>query len=147
MITVRSAQRDDLHALCTLIEQLMDQPSQYDKAAATLQLILADPAYTLLAAEADGEVAGTVMGIRCYDLASECRPFMVVENVIVSAKYRGQGIGRRLMEELETRARLENCAYIILVSGAQRAAAHALYRSLGYNRQGETLGFRKYLVP
>ncbi|HOV70464.1 MAG TPA: GNAT family N-acetyltransferase, partial [Clostridia bacterium] len=58
------------------------------------------------------------MGIVCV---GSCRPFMVLENVIVSQPYRRTGIGRKLMEYIEKYARSVNCNYYIMfVSRANR---------------------------
>lgn len=84
------------------------------------------------------------MGILCKDLIGECEPFMAIENVVVSSKIRRQGIGRKLMNEIEVIARQQNCSYIILVSGGQRVEAHRMYESMGY-REEHVEGFRKFL--
>ena len=57
-----------------------------------------------------------------------------VEDVVVAAGWRGQGIGRRMMEELVGRARQAGVTRLDLTSNDSRAAAHALYRSLGFAR-------------
>ena len=61
--------------------------------------------YHVLGAFYNGELAGSVMGIECMDLVGQCKPFMVVENVIVSDQVRRQGIGQKLMLQIERIAR------------------------------------------
>lgn len=39
---------------------------------------------------------GSLMGVANRELIGECRPFMVIENVIVSNKHRRMGIGKML---------------------------------------------------
>ncbi|MDD3244024.1 MAG: GNAT family N-acetyltransferase [Eubacteriales bacterium] len=146
MISIRNAAAGDLNGLAVLYLQLSGEQSRPEQMAALLTRILADPAYDLLvAADKTGRVLGTVMGILCCDLVGECRPFMLVENVVVDDACRGEGIGRRLMAHLETHARAHHCSYVILVSGHTRTGAHAFYRAMGYNAQGEARGFKKYL--
>jgi GNAT superfamily N-acetyltransferase len=51
---------------------------------------------------------------------------------VVTAGARGQGIGRRLIEEIERYARDTGCARIEVTSAAPRLEAHAFYTRLGY---------------
>ena len=85
------------------------------------------------------------MGIVCQDLVGACRPFLVIENVVVSSEFRRSGIGRLLMDSIEAVAREQNCYYIILVSGGQRKEAHRFYAALGYKDEAVE-GYRKHLA-
>ena len=84
------------------------------------------------------------MGIVCEELYGECLPFMVVEDVIVDADRRREGIGSALMCELERRAVESNCGYIIFVTESERTDAHRFYESLGYKPDAYR-GFEKRL--
>jgi len=86
------------------------------------------------------------MGIICHDLVGECRPLMVVENMIVSQDYRRRDMGNRLMQEIEKVARRRKCYYIMFVSKGERKEAHRFYESSGY-RLDAVKEFKKYLVP
>lgn len=55
-----------------------------------------------------------------------------VKRVFVRAEYRGRGLGRQLLQALETWARQKGYAYLILESGEPLTAAMRLYRSMGY---------------
>ncbi|MNZ70717.1 putative acetyltransferase [compost metagenome] len=83
------------------------------------------------------------MGIICQDIVGDCRPFMVIENVVVSNHIRRQGIGQKLMAKIEGIARERNCYYIIFVSGGQRKEAHAFYEKLGFKDE-KVEGYRKH---
>jgi GNAT superfamily N-acetyltransferase len=84
------------------------------------------------------------MGVVCHDLVGECRPFMVIENVIVSRDCRRQDVGTALMQAMEKIARRRKCYYIMFVSKSRRKEAHRFYESLGY-RLDAVQGFKKYL--
>lgn len=101
-------------------------------------------AYHLLGYKHEGMLLGSVMGVICHDLVGTCRPFMVVENVIVSAKAQGMGVGKKLMLALEQMANDHDCAYIMFCSSSYRKDAHRFYESLGY-KLDEVQGFRKML--
>lgn len=56
-----------------------------------------------------------------------------VEDVVVDSRYRGQGLGRKLLEHVIGFARQELADVDLhLTSRPQRVAANALYRSLGF---------------
>lgn len=55
-----------------------------------------------------------------------------IEDIIVSEKYRGQGLGQKLVEELIAIAKEKNLLKIKLTSNHQREAARNLYRKLGF---------------
>ena len=132
---------DQLPLLARLYEELTGLASDLDRMAAVLAAMAADPNWHLLGATApDGVLAGALLGCICQDMVGACRPFLVVENVIVSGAYRRRGVGRCLLAAMEARAR--DCFYALQVSGRDRAGAQAFYRSLGYD---EAAGFKKRL--
>ena len=139
---IRKASLEDASGLSSLMEELMGLPSNIAALQHTLKQMISNPAYLLLVAEQDGQLIGTVMGILCYDIYKDCRPFVTIENVIVSQKSRGLGVGKQLFFALEEWAGQQNAAYLMLVSGNERTGAHQFYQTLGYEEQK---GFRKYL--
>jgi len=73
------------------------------------------------------------MGIVCDELYGNCKPFLVVENMVVDRNYRRKGIGKMLFEELEKQAKIKECSQIILVTDTEREAACRLYESMGFH--------------
>ncbi len=62
-----------------------------------------------------------------------------IEALIVEPNYRGQQIGKKLMNYLEELAGKYNPVIIDLTSGYRRAkdGTHAFYEKLGYHNSGE----------
>ncbi|WP_246072902.1 GNAT family N-acetyltransferase [Paenibacillus dokdonensis] len=143
-MTVKPITEDDLLALSHLYEELMGIPTNEERMKEVFKSAEASGNYHILGAFHEGELAGSLMGIICLDFVGTCRPFMVIENVIVSDRIRRQGIGKKLMAEIEQIARDKGCAYIIFVSGEKRKEAHIFYEKLGY-RDEQAEGFRKHL--
>lgn len=143
MIEIRSIGREDITGLGSLYEELMGTPTDYGKLLRSFETIERTGTYILLGAFEQNVLAGSLMGIVCQDLVGSCRPFMVIENVIVSESFRRRGIARGLMAEIEQAARSRDCSYIIVVSGRQRTEAHRLYEQLGYGDE-QVRGFRKH---
>lgn len=144
MITIKPVEPEQLAELSLLYEELVGVKTNLTKLERVYRSVQASGGYTILCAYLDGVLVGSLMGIVCQDFVGECRPFMVIENVIVSGRARKQGVGTRLMQEIERLARQQDCAYIIFVSGEERKEAHRLYERLGY-RDEKAEGFRKHL--
>ncbi|KGE16557.1 GNAT family N-acetyltransferase [Paenibacillus wynnii] len=145
MVTVKEMESESLPALSELYTELINKSTDFSKLEAVFKSIKEDSRYILLGAFIEGELLGSVMGIICQDLVGECKPFMVIENVVVSSRARRQGVGQKLMAALEVIAREKDCWYIILVSGEQRKEAHIFYEALGY-REEKVEGYRKHLI-
>ncbi|HRY62232.1 MAG TPA: GNAT family N-acetyltransferase [Candidatus Paceibacterota bacterium] len=56
----------------------------------------------------------------------------IVHDVVVSDQYRGQGLGRKLVNELVDLARSLKLPLIVLTSNKARVAARNLYESIGF---------------
>jgi GNAT superfamily N-acetyltransferase len=131
-----------LPELARLYEELSGLPTDRARMAAVFGKMAEAPEYHLLGACQGPVLVGALLGIVCLDCVGDCRPFMVVENVIVAEPYRRRGVGRLLLEAIERRAREHNCFYVMLTSGPDRQAAHAFYAARGY---GPVAGFKKWL--
>lgn len=143
-IIVRRLAEEDLPALARLYVQFWNEESSPGRMQETFRRLRDDPDYVFLVAEVDEEIAGSLMGIICEELYGECRPFMVLEDVIVDREFRQQGIGSALMREIEAYAVSRTCNYILFVSERERTDAVPFYRSLGY-APDEYRGFKKRL--
>jgi ribosomal protein S18 acetylase RimI-like enzyme len=145
MMEIKKIEQNDLIDLASLFEELSGKPTDINLMLKNYEWMEKNGDYIVLGAKYERRLVGSLMGIICHDLVGECMPFMVIENVIVSNKFRGQGIGKKLMFEIEKIGKERNCYYTMFVSGAQRKEAHKFYESLGY-KLDEVQGFKKYLV-
>ncbi|WP_086476442.1 MULTISPECIES: GNAT family N-acetyltransferase [Arenibacter] len=62
-----------------------------------------------------------------------------VEDVVVDKAYRGQGLGRKLMEKLVDEGKKDGLSEILLFSNDKRKAAISLYKSLGFKQKDSGL--------
>ena len=134
----------DLKALSVMFRQFWDEESSLDKMKSTLARLTTNPAYILLAAKHNDRLVGFAMGIICEELYGECKPFMVIEDLIVDNDLRRDGIGSALMQELEKNAIENGCCQIIFVTESNRTEAHRFYESFGYESESYK-GFKKRL--
>ena len=141
---IRKLIEDDLVSLAVLYQQFWDEVSSLEKMRTTFQRLKRNPNYILLVADQQNNLVGSVMGIICEELYGDCKPFMVVEDVIVDKRQRRLGIASSLMKELERCASENNCNYIIFVTESERTEAHRFYESIGYKSDAYK-GFKKRL--
>lgn len=144
MTVISDIEESDLIELSGLLEELSGNKTDRDKMFQAFSIMAGNNDYILLGARINDKLAGSLMGIICHDLAGDCRPFLVIENVIVAKEYRGRGIGRSLMSAIESTAKKRNCYYSMFVSGSNRTEAHLFYESIGYEKDF-VKGFKKYL--
>jgi ribosomal protein S18 acetylase RimI-like enzyme len=134
----------DLEPLAGLYRHFWNEESDVTRMTTAFQRLAGNPDYIFLGAKLDGKLVGSVMGIVCEELYGQCRPFMVVEDVVVDEGSRRRGVGSQLMRELERRAAGRGCRSIIFVTEQDRTSAHRFYESLGYSCD-KYQGFKKRL--
>lgn len=141
---VRNMKARDLPQLATLYEQFWGEPSYPMKMQEQLEKMECMGTHIVLSAEEDGRLLGSVMGIVCEELYGDCRPFLVIENMIVDKEYRRVGVGRMLLAELERQAKKRGCTQMILVTEKSRRDACGFYESVGFEPDKHT-GYKKKL--
>jgi GNAT superfamily N-acetyltransferase len=144
-ITIRPAVEADLAALLALFAELHAEdpvlPSAH--AAQIWREIAAQPGRRVLLASLADAVVGTVDCAVLPNLTRGGRSFMLVENVVVTATARRQGVGRRLLAAAVAVARAEGCYKVQLLSRSDRAEAHAFYEQCGFKSLAN--GYRRYI--
>lgn len=95
---------------------------------------LAPPAGVLLLARVDGDPAG-LGGVRHLDT-----PVAEVKSMYVAPAYRGTGLARRILAELERVAAERGCEAVRLDTSDYLTAAIALYRAAGYREVADYNG-------
>ena len=129
----------------TYTRSYQEEKQIFKNLTSSFDLINLDKDYLLIGAKDDnGNLVGSLLGIICKDLGGDCRPYIIVENVIVKSSYRGMGIGKVLMTFIEDFARMKNCYFTMLVSAFRRKDSHKFYESIGYAND-VVKGFKKYL--
>ena len=143
-VTVRHATSSDLEALLGLYAQLSPDNASTDpiRAALGLRQVLTRPELSLLVAESNGAVLGTVMLVVVPNLTHNARPWIQIENMVVDKTVRRAGVGGAFMEAAVAFAKETGAYKIQLQSAEHRHEAHAFYESLGF--RASSLGFRRY---
>ena len=146
MITIERLKEVDIPGLKKVYEEGFESNSgNINLMQNAFAKIKDDNNYNILCAKINGEVVGSVMGVTCLELFGNCKPFMVVENVVVLQDHRRKGIAKMLLKELEKRAKKLDCSMMLFVSSEHRKGAQKLYESLGFGND-KVNGYRKRIV-
>lgn len=111
-ITLRKGQETDVPEVLALIQELAIFEREPDAVLVTVEELRNDgfgenPAYQLLVAESEGKVVG--MSLFYYRYSTWKGRCLYLEDLIVTEKYRGQGIGKLLFKATVDVAKAENC--------------------------------------
>lgn len=138
-ITIRPLGVEDLPEAAALLCQLNpDCPA--DTVLERFSTILADHAhYQAFGAFTTGLSGPTrLVGIASAWTATKvwCGKYLEIDNLVVAQSHRSSGIGSRLIEVLEARARETGCAVVVLDSYTSNHPSHRLYHRLGFEIWG-----------
>ncbi|WP_088893557.1 GNAT family N-acetyltransferase [Leptolyngbya ohadii] len=144
MFKVRSAQLtdcDDLVALChelgyrTSAEMLLRQ----------LEAFQSHPDHAVFVAEAmTDRVIGGWVHVHLHCTLQEGQE-AEIGGLVVAKEFRGQGVGKQLVQRAELWAQKQECSAIVVRSKVQRSDAHQFYQRAGYREIKRSIVFRQVL--
>lgn len=97
----------------------------------------------LLVCDDSGEIIATALVNLCEDVMFDNQPFALIENVVVRADQKRQGIGKWMMDHIETFCLERDCSKIMLQTSSQNRGACDFYAAIGYDPDAKN-GFVKY---
>ena len=140
MVTIRPAQASDAKRLFELVGEF-PTPTRpnHEVFSACFRSKLPDPASYLAVAENNGVLVGYISGY-CHVAFYAGGKTAWVDEVLVTSPFRGQGIGRRLVEAFERWAQQQDCVLVSLATAGSRG----FYELLGYVSKAGY--YKKYLA-
>jgi ribosomal protein S18 acetylase RimI-like enzyme len=110
------------------------------KARAVVEGLEKHPSRLVLLAEYKGKFVGLC---NCFiNFATfTAKPFINIHDVVVLNDLRGLGIGRKLMEAVEAKARELGCGKITLEVRSDNLFAQQLYKSMGFHEDTPVMHF------
>jgi GNAT superfamily N-acetyltransferase len=129
---MRAASASDAKEVASLLA-LLGYPTTPKRARDQLRHGTDHGSEVIVAETPDHKVAGFVSLQHVYMLAEDKRACRL-SAIAVREDVRGHGVGKALVEAVETRAREVGASVVWISSGfrPERASAHRLYTSLGY---------------
>ena len=142
MREIRRANAKDADAIAKLYRELntLSEPSVLPEHIA--ELATSETTY-LWVCDDEGEILATALLCLCQDVMYQRQPFALVENVVVSADYKREGIGKSLMDYIEDFCLQKDCSKIMLQTSNENRDARDFYTAMGYDPDAK-IGFIKY---
>jgi len=144
-MNVRPATPADLPAWYALRVQLWpDATTPTDRADMTE--FLNDAVWSILLAEADGQVVGFLeASLRDYAEGCDTAPVGYIEGWFVAEAYRRRGVGAALVRAAEAWARSQGCTEMASDAELHNLLSHRAHAALGYEEVERVVLFRKTL--
>lgn len=141
MVTIRNAGLSDSTAIAALMTQL-GYPSTPAEIDTRLTRMLAHPDYTAVVAEDGSDVVGLVLAHLEHGLEYDAI-YGRIMGLVIDERWRGRGLGKRLMQHMERWCKEQGASRIVLTSANRRVDSHKFYDAIGYERTG--IRFAKWL--
>lgn len=136
MIRFRQASAEDVPAVVALLaDDALGATREGQEAGAYLSAFKrmhAEGNNHLIVGEEAGRIIATYQITYITGLSLKATRRAQVESVRVAADLRGRGIGAKLMQDAESRARRAGCSLIQLTTHRSRDEAHRFYERLGF---------------
>jgi GNAT superfamily N-acetyltransferase len=146
-VEVRPARLADAPAVTALLHELGYPSNSEEEVTARLaRWSERDDLLVLVAAGGQRVIGVAALAVVPYLERPGCWGRVVA--LVVEARARGLGVGRRLLADTERAALARGCVRMEISSARRRTGAHAFYGSLGYaDRCEQSARFLKELVP
>ncbi|MBI5342222.1 MAG: GNAT family N-acetyltransferase [Deltaproteobacteria bacterium] len=143
-VTVRRMSPQDTDAILKINEKITGRPHEAQWESRIIDLLARNPLGCLVA-EADGKVAGFVLGdIRGWEFAIPKSGW--IEIVGVDPDFQGKGVARALIEKLGVYFRNHNVEQVLTMVNWNDAGLVGFFRTLGFERS-EFIVLEKGAVP
>jgi ribosomal protein S18 acetylase RimI-like enzyme len=134
-VSIRAAMPDDLEAIHRSLLDLARHVDEEHKMTSTVAdlrgaMFGADPAVAGIVAEVASEYAGMCLFFPSYS-TWHGRPGVYVQDIFVEPRFRGQGVGDRLLQQVAALSRAKGGAYMRLAVDTQNFSAMRFYTRLG----------------
>jgi GNAT superfamily N-acetyltransferase len=144
-VRIRSAETSDAATIVRLVRELAEYEGLLDQVRLTEADVLRDgfgdrPRFECLLAEVDGAAVGLALYLEDYS-SFEARPGIFVEDLYVSERARGLGLGRQLLARLAQIALERGCWRLDLVV-LDWNPARGFYDRLGFRHSAGWLPYR-----
>jgi len=142
---VRQATDTDAERINIINRSALGYDYPLGKTQHQLELVLKRPTDRVFVVcdDADGTVTGFLHAADYETIHSGSMKNII--SLAIEDKYRGFGLGRLLLNAVETWASVDGCEAVRLVSSFSRVEAHAFYLHCGYQLRKEQKNFIKHL--
>lgn len=132
---IRKAKQSDYNELVNLYNLFVgeDRYSQYDNDS--FVKVIASRNNFIFVAEDLGKLIGFI-AFSVRNVIRYPKPIAELDELFVLSDYRQTGVGQRLMQTMEDKAKELDCYRLFIESSYDHKTAHIFYGSLGYTNYG-----------
>lgn len=130
---IRKCNKSDIKDIYNLICELKNKKFDYTKFQMAYTSKIDDEKNYYIIGIDDSNVIGFLSLVIDYQL-HHVQKVATIEELIVSSKYRSNGIGKNLLENAIEYAKNNKCDVIELTSGFSRERAHKFYEKNGFKK-------------
>lgn len=141
MIEIKAARWEDCGQVAALIEQLEEMPIDKARFEAVYRANLSNPQIDYRTAWINGFLAG-FLSVHIQNLLHHTSAIAEIEELVVDARYRGQGVGKCLFDQAKKIAAQAGCPQLECACNQRRTASHEFYK-----RQGMACRHYKFTLP
>ncbi len=132
---IRSVILKDFESIHPLLDQLWDGDVHAKKAKNIFLELLKDPHVYLVVMSTGNKIIGFASMRWKYDLWTQGK-VAHLDEIIIDDSCRGKGIGKKLLNHLEKKAKQLKCNVIICESALKRKKTHRFYTKLDWTKYG-----------
>ncbi|GFI30134.1 aminoalkylphosphonate N-acetyltransferase [Lachnospiraceae bacterium] len=125
-----------------IVNEMEHSEVSFTDMSENLDIMKVDDSYLLYVAEYNNQVIGFVSAVKLFGCIDSC--YIDITCLVVSQNFQGKGIGKSLLEFIESFGKINKIENFSVTSGLHRKEAHDFYRRNGYELGGYT--FYKGLV-
>ena len=146
-VILRKASVSDIDSLVGLLEELfsIEEDFVFDEQKQRKGLLLmldAQDERCVMIAEVDKKIVG-MCSVQTFVSTAEGCPVGVIEDVVVSQKYRSRGIGKSLVKSIEAWSKEKGLVRLQLLADRNNSAALEFYKKTGWCNT-QLICFRKF---
>jgi GNAT superfamily N-acetyltransferase len=144
-LTIRKANKNDLASILSLYSQPGVDDGEVlsvEEARRIFDKTGSYPNYKLYVAVKDNKIIGSFALLIMDNLAHMGAPSGIVEDVMVSPSYQGQGVGKEMMSYAMAVCKKAGCYKLVVSSNKKRKEAHKFYESVGFEKHGYSFRFK-----
>jgi len=134
-VQIREARESDYEEIMPLMNIFVgeDRYSRHD--GDSYKKVLQSPTNFAFVVEDKGKIIGFVTS-SIRTIIRYPKPIMELDELFVVEEYRKQGIGKQLIEKIESLAKEKDCHRMYIASADRFTTAHKFYEGLGYTKYG-----------
>ena len=143
---IRDVVERDLAEVIVLLKQLSPYPVDPDPDVlrAKMREIEGCEHVKVFGYESETKIVGMCTVGRVEGLSKGCRPFAVIENVVVQDSMRRKGIGTALVCHAADQAEKWNCYKVVLETGTKNEGKLHFYEKCGFGRGDKTAFIKRF---